>query len=267
MVAPRPGLANTGYAGQSVATIGGTAPGEGNIIANNALGGFGSGARWPRHIWIPAWRRQRDLVRGNIIRGNGGLGIDLQPGNAVNCAEPTVDGPNAYIHRCLIIRAVSERRRGTGSAARRCSARRRGGDGSGHGEAAAYLGSATVGGCGNVWTLGELDLPPGAVVTATASKLSGASRGTSEFAANVAVGTNLPLIAPVYTPAAGQNVAAGADVDVALGSFAEDCGSGPWAVEVNWDDGTTTSTFQMPVVSATPPGAPVELRRHLLRAR
>ncbi|MFN8542484.1 MAG: hypothetical protein U0232_34020, partial [Thermomicrobiales bacterium] len=58
------------YAGQSVATIGGTAPGEGNIIANNALGGFGSGAVAPPYLDTGRGALARDLVRGNIIRGN-----------------------------------------------------------------------------------------------------------------------------------------------------------------------------------------------------
>jgi hypothetical protein len=234
------------------ANLGGVGPGEGNLIAHNGRGGIGSGGTLFPYQSPPYDNVPRDLIRGNIIRDNGGMGIDLAPEGVINCAEATTNGPNAYI-QCPIIRSVTTTAvSGTGPTGTTVDVYLVGaaGDPSGRGEASAYLGSAEVRGCGDTWTLAGLSLPPGAVVTATSNMLSGDGRGTSEFAANAAVGTNLPLFAPDVTAAANQQAQLGVAATLDLGSFADGCNFGPYDVTVDWGDNTTDTTFQ-----ATAPGA------------
>ncbi|MFN8537282.1 MAG: fibronectin type III domain-containing protein [Thermomicrobiales bacterium] len=223
-------------------TVGGTTAAEGNLIANNG----GAGVRLDGGADVQA------RIVGNRSVANGGLGIDLAQVGAVSCAEAGTSGPNGLLH-CPVIRGVTAGLvSGTapegatidvylvGTAA----------DPSGNGEALTYLGSAISHGCGNTWTLAGLNLPAGAVITATASMLDGDVRGTSEFAANVALGTTDPLFVPAVTPAASQQGTYGSPATLDLGSFAEGCPVGPWDVSVDWGDGSADTTFQ-----ATDPGA------------
>ncbi len=227
------------------ATVGGVAPGEGNLIAHNGRGGIAAGNLFP-YLNLGYVNVPRDLIRGNVIRDNGGLGIDLAPETTINCAEATPNGPNASLHCPVIRRVTAATVSGTGPTGTTVDVYLVGAaaDPSGHGEAQAYLGSAAVRGCGDTWTLTGLALPPGAAVTATSNMLSGANRGTSEFAANAPLGTNDPLFVPSVSAAANQPGALGAASTLDLGAFGDDCGFGPWDVSVDWGDNSTDTTFQ-----------------------
>lgn len=166
-------------------SIGGTAPGAGNIIAHNAAAGVlvgASGADTGTH----------SAVRQNAIFANGGLGIDLAPQGAINCATPP-PGPNDYTPCPLIQTATTTTISGMACAS--CTveaylASNEAGD-QGHGEGLRLLGSATASGTG-AWSL---TLAPGQVstgqrVTATATTPAAfkVPAQTSEFAANRMVG-------------------------------------------------------------------------------
>ncbi len=64
-------------------TIGGTAPGAGNVIANNAFDG----------VWLEAGGA---AVLGNSIHSNGGLGIDRSPGTQASNTVTTTPASHAF---------------------------------------------------------------------------------------------------------------------------------------------------------------------------
>jgi hypothetical protein len=158
----------------------------GNVIADNGRAGVlvnytampSSGTDAIPHV----------LVTRNTMVANSGLGIDLAPENAVNCAT-TPPGANDYLP-CPVITSVTASGVG-GTACAGCTvevylASNEAND-LGHGGGVLYLGSATADSAGQ-WSLSPPSgrIPCGAYVTATAT--APASPGpaeTSEFAANV----------------------------------------------------------------------------------
>ncbi len=89
----RPGTGNV---------VGGIAPGAGNLIAFNGGPGVAIG---------DDGTSEHNVIRGNDIHGNGGLGIDLQPGGAAgvtpNDGNDSDTGPNALQNFPVITDATS----------------------------------------------------------------------------------------------------------------------------------------------------------------
>jgi uncharacterized repeat protein (TIGR01451 family) len=81
-------------------------------------------------------------------------------------------------------------------------------------------------------------------LVATVTATSDASDPT--LANNTATLSTRVNAAPAVTPAAAQTVTEGTSASVALGSFTDDPGDGPWTVTIDWGDGTppTTRTVQ-----------------------
>ena len=164
--------------------IGGTGPGAGNIIDGNAGPGvlIGSSA---------ADSGTHTAVQGNIIVGNGGLGIDLPPRGTVNCSSAP-PGPNDYTG-CPVI-ATATTTRVTGHACATCLVEiylaAAAPDDQGHGEGSALLATTTAAADGS-WTatLRPGQLSAGAAVTATATVPASLQKAaeTSEFSQNIKV--------------------------------------------------------------------------------
>jgi hypothetical protein len=167
-------------------TIGGTGPGEANVIAfngDNTGGGAG--------VLVLG---QRVTVRGNRIFENkqhgtlGGLGIDLfdgVQGPTLNDAGDGDIGPNGLQNFPVITSSTASGASGTLNSKPNASFTidfyaTPGCDGSGFGEGNAYLGSKSVmtDGTGNAAFTRALTVPPGNIVTATATDAAG---NTSEF--------------------------------------------------------------------------------------
>ena len=89
----RPGTGNV---------VGGLTPGAGNLIAFNGGAGVAVG---------DDGTSEHNVIRGNDIHGNGGLGIDLQPGGAAgvtpNDGDDSDTGPNALQNFPVITDATS----------------------------------------------------------------------------------------------------------------------------------------------------------------
>jgi hypothetical protein len=141
--------------------IGGTGAGQGNVIAHNGLDG----------IFVDT--ASAEVIRGNAIFDNGGLGIDVAP-----------DGINAGDPRPLITSAVQGagvKVIGTGGATLALAQidffKSTACDASGSGEGAVYLGSMTADGAG-AFTQFNLNAVAGDIITATATK---AGLTTTEF--------------------------------------------------------------------------------------
>ncbi|MEK6284166.1 MAG: right-handed parallel beta-helix repeat-containing protein [Acidobacteriota bacterium] len=168
---------------------------EDNVIAGNASAG----------VFIAAG--VRNSISRNRIFSNGDLGIQLNPGLTPNDPGDLDTGPNELMNYPVLDRAdatpVCLLGQGTidtpnpGNVVIEFFANpvpTPGGDPSGHGEGAVFLGSTTPNASGNFWTT----LPPvsaGTLITATATDAAG---NTSEFAANIVAGA--PAVnAPVLT--------------------------------------------------------------------
>jgi hypothetical protein len=175
--------------------IGGTGPGEGNIIAHNGtVSAFYSGARVGN-------TGLRNTIRGNRIYANSQLGIDLRWPDGVNVndhCDPDVGGNNlqnypiitfaqAYANGTTRIQGTLNSNPDTDftldfyySAAA---------DNSGYGEGAFYLGESDVATDANCEASFDVTLPvaipPNQFVTATATHADG---GTSEFSLAFAAG-------------------------------------------------------------------------------
>ncbi len=177
--------------------IGGTAPGEGNLVAFN--GGAG--------IRVGGWVADSSAsLLGNRLVGNGGLGIDLTPASGASGVTPNdVGDADTGGNGLLNFPVLTGAQRSflglliDGSLTVAADATYRiefwsspAGDPSGHGEAATFVGATTVTGSGelpfSVWFDGT-EVSAEHVVTATATVVTGPDQygETSEFAANVTV--------------------------------------------------------------------------------
>jgi hypothetical protein len=190
----RNGFSGIYTASQDPCTIGGTAAGEGNVIAFNALAGTGTTYAGI----VVGGIASRQTIRGNRIYSNTGLGIDLLPFTGVSAPDACDpdSGPNGSQNFPVVATAyqsgsathVLGTLNSTAStsftvdfyASPSC-------DSFGNGEGAVYLGSASV--PTNASCAGSFDLivpaPSSGVVTATAT---GALGNTSEFSACRTVG-------------------------------------------------------------------------------
>lgn len=210
--------------------IGGTATGQGNVIANNGAYGVSTSGS-----------AARNLIIGNSISGNGGLGIDVGHDGAVTLETSTPDlirvqnaGPNLQVRG-----TVSGTPGEVYTVAIYSSAIA---DPTGHGEAERFLAAfdVTIPATGTPTVqfnevINGAALPDGHHVTATASDSAGT---TSEFAANFEVGTNVP---PDAVIAALSPIAEGDSLTIDA-SGSSDLGGGPLTYE--WDlnyDGATFS--------------------------
>lgn len=181
--------------------IGGTAAGAGNTIAFNGASGVSTSGG-----------ATRNLVIGNEIRANGGLGIDVGHDGLVTVetttpvltlaqavggdlrVQGTVSGTAGAVYKVAIYASATA-------------------DATGHGEAEEFLGTfdVTIPATGTATAAFDhvfagAAVPVGRFVTATAADAGGT---TTEFAANVTVSANQ---APVASIAALPAVALGQDV-------------------------------------------------------
>ena len=132
--------------------IGGTAPGEGNIIAFNTQEG----------VLVDGSSATANTIRGNSMHSNGAKGIQNKAGGNTELAPPTITGFGSVM----------------GTACPNCTVDIYSDD---EDEGRVYEGSTTANGAGNWSFSGSLDGPN---VTATATDSSG---NTSEFSPPVAV--------------------------------------------------------------------------------
>ena len=65
----------------------------------------------------------------------------------------------------------------------------------------------------------------------------------AEKVATLAVAVSVANVAPTVTAPADQTVNEGASTSISLGSFTDPGADNPWAVDVNWGDGSTDTTF------------------------
>jgi hypothetical protein len=182
--------------------IGGTATGEANIIAFNLLDG------------VYVQEGTRNLIRGNSIRSNGGLGIDLGLADGVSpndAGDTDIDGGNLVQNFPVIslIQQGGTNVQGTFNSTANSlftldfysSANA---DPTNHGEGQSYLGSTVVAtdASGNAtFNVTFPTPPPGQFISATATDQAG---NTSEFSQSSQAGCDYSLSpASDYLPARG----------------------------------------------------------------
>jgi titin len=188
--------------GASNNRVGGTAPGAGNVIADNTRQGVVIGTSVTETTTVG------NAVLGNGIFGNAGLGIDLgEDGVTANTPGGPHFGPNDFQNFPVLslARLVGTTLLVMGTLNSQASTTYRveffaspQGDPSGHGQGQTYLGYTTVttNGSGNASFAALLSaaLPAGTVISATATAVTGsntvsvlASGDTSEFSSNITV--------------------------------------------------------------------------------
>jgi parallel beta-helix repeat protein len=146
-------------------TIGGTAAGEGNLIAYNEDDG----------VWVYGTDATGNTIRGNSIHSNGDMGIVNSNGGNGELAPPVITGFGSVM----------------GTACAGCTVDIYSDD---EDEGRVYEGSTTASGTGNWSFSGSLDGPN---ITATATDADG---NTSEFSAPVAIPEPTPTATPTPTP-------------------------------------------------------------------
>jgi hypothetical protein len=146
-------------------TIGGTAAGEGNLIAYNEDDG----------VWVYGTDATGNTIRGNSIHSNGDMGIVNSNGGNTELAPPVITGFGSVI----------------GTACAGCTVDIYSDD---EDEGRVYEGSTTANAAGNWSFSGSLERPN---VTATATDAAG---NTSEFSPPVAVPEPTPTPSPTPTP-------------------------------------------------------------------
>lgn len=181
-------------------TIGGTAVGAGNIVADNTTAGVIIGASAADTATVG------NSVRGNSIHDNGGSGIDLAgDGVTPNGANPRALPNNGQNYPVLTAATrVGSNITLTGTLSSAPNAlfhldfyANPTADGSGHGEGGAYLGAldVTTDGGGSASFAGSFAAPTGQnIISATAT--NAASGDTSEFSADVAALVSVTVACP-----------------------------------------------------------------------
>jgi parallel beta-helix repeat protein len=161
-----------------------------NVIEGNIITGSGrDGVAVEQIVGSPTTTKE-NTIRQNRIFGNGGLGIDLLPGDGVNSNDGTTSSQvaNVGLDFPVIARATSSSVSGTAPPGSRVEVfLAQAATGESHGEGAAYVATAVADGTG-AWCTGGLSL--GGTVTATATDSAG---NTSEFAANMPIQGNESL--------------------------------------------------------------------------
>jgi hypothetical protein len=220
-------LGNTGdgvrlEAGASKNTIGGTAPGAGNVIAFNAKG-----------VVVAGDDSTGDTLLDNSIFANAGLGIDLgDDGITPNGAAP--NGPNNFQPHPVLLSAANGQVVGTLNAAANATYRIELFAGPVSGQGQTFLGSilATTGANGFASFATALAISAGDVVTATATDI--VTGDTSEFseppAADLPPAVALANLGSLMVMNAGQSASFS-------GSFA-DPDSTHWTAAINYGDGS-----------------------------
>ena len=215
-----------GYSGMFLSgndnLIGGTGPGEGNIIAHNGATPFHSGVRVGNTAL-------RNAIRGNRIYANSQLGIDLRWPDGVNIndpGDPDTGGNNlqnypiitfaqAYADGATVIQGtLNSNPDVTFTLDFYYSSEA---DPSGHGEGEHYLGETSVTTDGNGDAIFDVTLPatipPNQFVTATATH---ADSSTSEFSLAYAAGgvadvpiagLSIQVTPPIYADLPAQFIA------------------------------------------------------------
>jgi hypothetical protein len=188
-------IAQNPSGGPQANTIGGTATGEGNLIAYNTLDG----------VTVYGTAATGNSIRGNSIHSNGWQGIENTDGGNTELAPPTVTGFGSV----------------TGTACASCTVDIYSDD---EDEGEVYEGSTTASTGGNWSFTGSLDGPN---VTATTTDSSG---NTSEFSPPVAVPEPLDSDCDGFTD----------DVETYLGTdYLDACPDGPtddaWPLDVSMD--------------------------------
>ncbi len=196
-------------------TIGGTAAGAGNVIANNNSAG----------IAINVNTNAGNSILGNAIYSNSGLAIDLKDdGATANDAGDTDTGPNGLQNFPVLSSALTN---GTNSVTVSGTLNSIAStnfrieffastvaDASGYGEAQRYLGfaSATTDGSNNASFSQNLAkaVAVGEFITATATNLT--TNNTSEMALNVTATAMTSISGTVYTDEGVTNIGAGKTV-------------------------------------------------------
>ncbi|WP_189688244.1 cadherin domain-containing protein, partial [Pseudorhodoferax aquiterrae] len=196
--------------------IGGTAAGEGNLIAGSEL----------RGVWLAPAAGSGNAILSNTIHSNGGLGIDLgDQGVTANDAGDADTGPNNLQNFPVLasVGLASNQFTVTGTLNSEANKTYRiefygmpygSTDGSGNGEGNVFLGfiEVTTDASGNASigaTLAAAGLSYGAWITATATEKTGASSygSTSEFAANVQAANTAPVITVPTSASYTENAA------------------------------------------------------------
>jgi hypothetical protein len=146
-------------------TIGGTAAGEGNLIAYNENDG----------VWVYGTDATGNTIRGNSIHSNGDMGIVTSNGGNTELAPPTITGFGSVL----------------GTACANCTVDVYSDD---EDEGRVYEGHTTANGAGNWSFAGSLEGPN---ITATATDSNG---NTSEFSAPVEAPEPMPTPSPTPSP-------------------------------------------------------------------
>jgi uncharacterized membrane protein len=223
-------LGNTGdgvrlESGASKNTIGGEAPGAGNVIAFNAKG-----------VVVAGDDSTGDTILGNSIFANAGLGIDLgDDGVTPNGTPPP--GPDNFQPHPVLLSAANGQVAGFFNAAADATYRIElfASPASGPaGQGQTFLGSilVTAGANGFASFSTALAIPDGDVVTATATNI--ATGDTSEFSAPPPA--DLPPTVALANPGGLVMMNAGQSLSLS-GSFA-DPDSNHWTATINYGDGS-----------------------------
>jgi hypothetical protein len=214
--------------------IGGTAPGQGNVIAGNSSAG------------VMVFNSSRNAILGNSIYGNAGLGIPLPPGTGPGIYLYPFNTPNDNQAAPLLTSASSSTSGTTISGTLQSVASttfrieffaNTTADPSGYGQGRTYLGFTTVttnsSGAGSFAFTVTTPLPAGqTVLSATATNQT--TNDTSGFARDVSIPVVSAITAPLAPVAVNTAVSASA-------SFTDPFTTTTHTAIWNWGDNTTSA--------------------------
>jgi hypothetical protein len=210
-----------GFSGDSGNLVGGTSPGQGNVIAGNSSDG------------VSVHNSSGNAILGNSIHDNGGLGIRLSNGGNDNQAAPVVTLGSSSTSGTVISGTLQSMANATfrvefysNSAA----------DPSGYGQGRTFLGYAAVAtngsGAGSFTFTSPTPLPAGlAILSATATNLT--TGDTSPFAHDVSIPSVGQITAPLVPVVVNTAVSTSA-------SFTDPFTTTTHTAVWNWGDNTTS---------------------------